>query len=476
MVYPPQYGQRKLTYRLHARSSSDQDISRKSRKPLKPCMKHKAKSAANTPPNGPRENISTDFRSLRSAKVVDFDKSKSDSRNSSPGRVPYRMVEVSLNRSCSNYPRIPGSTKSIQRRSRHPGVLSSIKGRPAGPAITRTEVHVVAVPFSWDEENTQGDMNPPTPTMQIVESRDGCFEVIWDDIPTETHIGCSGRRASTSYTISSNSSAAQQRLERVNAKLTDWFVRWNQLSNSYFKPTVVVFPDDDHDASQHDYIVQDDDEALGGFAPPNSQVTSPFSSRLPSKQVSAATTREPSREDFIPDSAVKEAMQQNERHRSWSRQQYLVAPGLYRRPGGRIGASRRMRLPSTRKLSNLEAGDQHFQGHRDSLAVARSQIVPTGKGISPALIAHHDSIALAKKRLNAAHRAREEAERKAGNNDMEPEIDQSWKDNDNDDGSPAPREKVKQSTSEASEKNDLSSPILQASPQMSSQRRIRIAG
>ena len=401
-------------------------------------MKRKAKSAANAVSGEAQINPFSDYYAVRSNKMVEFDENAS---------VAY-----------------------TRRRSLHPGVISPIKSSPAGPALTRTKVHVLATPCSWERENNlpQGMTDPATPTMQIVESRHGCFEVIWDDIPKEPNIGDPKRILSSGYSMRNIPSAAQQSLERANAKLIDWFLRWNHLSDNYFKPMVVVFPDEDYNISEHDHTLEED-EALGGYAPPNSRVTSAISSALPSGQVSTATTREASREDFIPGTADEETLHQSDGNRVQSRQQYLGAPELHGRPGSRIGASRRMRRPkAARKLSNLE--DQHFQDHRDSVLVTRSHFSST-EGNSPVLSTHHDSDSLAKP-IKIADRSSDRnlsTVQQTSTDDASPEVVEPFKGND----SLVPEEPFKQqAATQAPEKNDT--PFALHAPQADTQPHIHI--
>ncbi|KAJ4382016.1 hypothetical protein N0V86_002342 [Didymella sp. IMI 355093] len=104
--------------------------------------------------------------------------------------------------------------------------------------------------------------------MQIVESGNGSYEVVWDDVPPE-HSVRTQRRSSSANQALGAASAGTKGLERVNTKLTEWSGTWNTSSDS-FKPTIVVFPDDDGRRPHFECAIVDDED-IEIFAPPNSE-------------------------------------------------------------------------------------------------------------------------------------------------------------------------------------------------------------
>ncbi|KAH7356215.1 hypothetical protein BKA66DRAFT_384846, partial [Pyrenochaeta sp. MPI-SDFR-AT-0127] len=377
--------------------------------PLKPCMKKKAKSATNSPPNGLQETrkTSTENRTLRRVKTFDFEENGTKSRCSiSPFEVTSnKAVKVATNPLDTFITHIPGLRRLTQRVPPYPSRLCTVKSSPADPAVTRTDVHVIAIAPWWSAEalNEQEDIDPTTPTMQIVESKNGCYEVIWDDVPAEHTIRLRRRSSSASHALETVDSTAIRGLERVNTKLADWSGTWNSPPDS-FRPTIVVFPDDDGLAPRYDCAVEEDED-LVVWAPPNSHRTSGTTSRLPSRSVSAPNTRSASQDETSMEMDLEETPSEHGTDWALPKEAFPLSLEHGGEPARIPGASRRIRASfSSRKLSNIDDADIRFRGHRDSVTIAHSRLVHS-KDLSPDLFAHQDSISVAKQHMHTRNHA-----------------------------------------------------------------------
>ncbi|KAF2852750.1 hypothetical protein T440DRAFT_525131 [Plenodomus tracheiphilus IPT5] len=394
------------------RSASYQDRkktdtkSNSSDQPLKPCIKTKAKSTPTSPPGEPQSpKIEDGTQSLRRVKTVDFDENGSKQRVTLPTLVPTNPVG-SFRDLKSHQQKINLGRSTAQKRSIYPIKFNASKGTPADPAVTRTDVHIFAIapsPNAAGYSNEDG-VDPATPTMQVVESKAGRHEVIWDNVSPERSIRSGERRSSSAeQALEKVTCHGKRGLDRVNTKLTDWSGTWNSPSSS-FKPTIVVFPDDDTRTRQYDCAIDDDDD-LTVLAPPNSQRTSAGPSRHQSRPASAPTTRMGSEEDealeVVPQDLSPVSIDE------WAAypEESLVVPD----PDGHAGRMshtnrRKAQIPAIRKLSNIDDADLKFRGHRDSVTIAHSRLVRTGCA-SPELFAHRDSVAKARKRMHARNHA-----------------------------------------------------------------------
>jgi hypothetical protein len=388
-----------------ARSSSDPDLAKafanpntRSRDlPLKPCIKNGSKSATTTPPNGNQQDkVDDEPRALRRVKTVDFEENGSKPSQALP-QIAITSESPAHDSTTDTAPSPASSSKTrkaVKRSPSCPNTISILKSSAADPATTKTDVHVIAIAPSWNarEVTNEEGGDPATPTMQIIETRSGSYEVIWDDVPSEHSIRLRGRRSSAAgHALEAANPGAKHSLNRVNSKLIDWSNTWNNQSES-FKPTIVVFPDDDGRATHYDCAVEEDED-LQVIAPPNSQLTSAVPSRLPSRPASAPMTRAVSCEEF----SFQEALEGN----SPDNPQSLVVPS----PDVQPGTGRKMKQAvAVRKLSNMEEADLRFRGHRDSVTIAHSRLVEAG-GVSPELFAHRDSVSIAKKRMHAKNHA-----------------------------------------------------------------------
>jgi hypothetical protein len=448
------------------RSSSDPDLAKafmhpKTRReslPLKPCIKKKAKSTTPTPPGEfLRDDVIGECRPLRRVKTVDFEGSGSKPSQSLP-QVLAASEEPTLKQTIEPPPSYASkSKKNGNRFPSCPNTIFTIKSSAADPAITRADVHVIAIAPSWnahDVTNEEG-MDPATPTMQIIETRNRSYEVIWNDVPSEHSTRLSDRRiSSASHALEAVNPAAKRGLDRVNTKLADWSGSWNHPSDS-FKPTIVVFPDDDSGAPHYDCAV-DDEEDGSLWAPPNSRLTSASASCLPSRPVSAPITRKASCEEILLQTALGESPSPNTQDWEPPSTTPLVVPDT-------------KQLVAVRQLPNMDDTDWKFREHRDSITIAHARLVNSG-GVSPELFAHRDSVSMARKRMHARNHAmsamRTTPRPKGTSLDA---LDLIANDND----SVVPLATIKEHATEAP-KNKTSASMLRSASQSTNQRHIRI--
>lgn len=367
--------------------------------PLKGCMKPKSKSATTTPPKNAAG--SPDSQNLRRVKTVDFEEKVSSKLLSLP---LLKVWTDEPNHGPSSRTKAYGSEgstglrKSLKRLSSCPG--PNKKGKPADTAITRTDVHVVAIAPSWginDVAEGEGIVSA-TPTMQFVESKTGSYEVVWNDVPPEDDVRAHRRSSSASLSLQTAASTATRGLDRVNNKLTEWSWEGGSPGSlpSSFRPHIVVFPDEDGHKSRLGCAVEDEDLIIS--APPNSERTSAIPSRQPSGPPSGRASRSSSSDESELNSELAFG---HPVKRIDSKQEALVVPN----PNTSLEASGGMQRPPTnRRLSNIEDSEVKFRGHRDSVTLARSRNFNAG-GVSPELFVHRDSVAMAKKRMHTRNHA-----------------------------------------------------------------------
>ncbi|ORY17851.1 hypothetical protein BCR34DRAFT_610738 [Clohesyomyces aquaticus] len=373
--------------------------------PLKGCMRYKSKSAAASPPlESSIEFENTAARKLRRAKTVDFEGELSKKMLPLPPLKPWTgqkdAVEQTPIRSKGSAGRGKRTFARLVKRMRsYPGLRPRTKSALADTAITRTDVHVVAVAPSWMPDDApssdESGMDPSTPTMQIVESKAGCYEVVWDDVPKESSRALTRRRSTAGQAFQAASSFASKGLERVNTKLTEW--TWSRdgpkAPPASFKPQIVVFPDNDGQPTRVDSASHDDDLPVTGV-PPNSVRTSAIPSPHQSRPTSRLNSRSISYTDTVSDPG--------ELSDPFTTPMVVPNPdATTSKTGGYLWGSKPSAIHA---LSNMEETDQKFRGHRDSVTLARSRIFNAG-GVSPELFVHRDSISMAKKRMHARNHA-----------------------------------------------------------------------
>jgi len=371
---------------------------------LKPCMKQIYESAATTPLDEQNKTFSNakELGKLRRVKTVDFEDPVSRKSLSLPPLKVWTGSFTPDRADTSDRSNTNGTiaAKTNTRIMSYPGPMK--KGMPADTAVTRTDVHVIAITPSWNTDVMPdlSSINPATPTMQIVESKEGCYEVIWDDIPQDHDIRSHQRRSSASEALYTASPEASRGLDRVNTKLKEWSFGTGSPSEP-FQSQIVVFPEDDGRDPQYECTV-DVERDYTVIAPPNSERTSAnhsrYHSRPPSIRRSASDPYMDDEADHTPNGALSEK----------PRPSALVVPSPEipsTHPGYLTSASRRVRKPpSLRRLSNMDDADLKFRGHRDSVTLARSRIFNAG-GVSPELFMHRDSVSMAKKRMHVRNHA-----------------------------------------------------------------------
>jgi len=399
------------------RSCSDPDLAKafanpKTRTrnvPLKPCIKKKADSSTAPASEETRQaKVTVGSRTLRRVKTVDFEGNGSRlSVSLLPDRVTIDQVnQVSRNGAERIISDTGTAKKAVKKLPSCPSTIGIMKSSVADTAVTRTDVHVIAIAPQWDAQDVtnEEDVDPATPTMQIIETKSASYEIVWDDVPAEHSVRIMGRRSSSaSHALEAATPGATRGLERVNTKLAGWSGTWNTRSER-FNPTFVVFPDDDGRAAHHDCAVEVEDGPIVS-APPNSRMTSCASSRLPSRPpsrpTSAPMTRTASREEKPFSDALEDMAPQFTEHPLPALEQPLVEPDHE----VRFSSGRNLKQATGfRKLSNVEDADTKFRGHRDSVTIAHSRLIRS-EVVSSEPFAHRDSISMGKRRIRARSHA-----------------------------------------------------------------------
>ena len=465
------------------RSSSDPDLAKafahpKTRDcnlPLKPCIKKQAGSAtAASLVESQQAAMAARSRTLHRVKTVDF---KGNGTMSLPSLSQYHTTQDSLDklptistektRSCFDTAR-----KAVKESPSRPNPIGITKSSVADMAVTRTDVHVIAITPQWNAQDmiNEEEVDPATPTMQIIETKSASYEIVWDDVPPEQSVRISARRSSpASHALEAATPGGTRDLERVNSKLACWSGTWNTPSER-FKPTIVVFPDDDGRATYYDCALEMDDEAVVS-TPPNSQMTSCTSSRFPSRPASAPITRTASKEEISFSDALNDIRPQFAEHLSPVLEQTLVVPD----GEVRVGGERNMKTAiGFRKLSNVEEVATRFRGHRDSVTIAHSRLVRS-RGVSSEPFAHRDSVSVARKRTRARNHATSVARAMSLRRETLGEM-RNLADDDDDDmsGVSLPTVNLVRERAAQALKNSSSSSMLRSPHQTPNQRHIRI--
>ncbi|KAF2743153.1 hypothetical protein M011DRAFT_248060 [Sporormia fimetaria CBS 119925] len=320
-------------------------------KPLKGCMKKKVKSAESTPPPGSdlSSESSPGGAGLRKAKTVEFEPRASLLPPPSPLREQVDMnpnqMPAPENSALRNVQSNHKAMRPIQTVKQLSLPATRRKGLPAEAAITRADVHVVAVvPVRSSGFLTSTTKSAPTPTMQVVETSSARYEVIWDDIGEDKDMRTQRRRSSASESLQAATAGPPTVIERVSSKLTE--LAWGSSEQQVaFSPQFVVFPDQNARESRTERSTEGDN-TLPIYAPPNSE----YASRSPSCD---DTNIDP---DLRP---TKSSATPNDVNNLPSA-----------RPGHAIGAARGARIPD-RPLTYAEG--LGFRYHRDSVLLAKEK-------------------------------------------------------------------------------------------------------
>lgn len=386
--------------------------------PLKPSLKQKSKSTTTTPP---AEQVLDDDepgpQKLRKMKTVDFEEKVANRLLQLPPLQLWAEDSKKDDPVESLQPK-PDSPKQSPRRKRQTNLLRKAKSclgpqtkcQPAAAAITRTDVHVVAIAptTNLSDIEEQPKIALPTPTMQIVESSAGRYEVIWDDVAdiSPDHDLRSRRRSSSASQSLHAASSTCKGLERVSSKLSQWsFERDPPIIGPLgpFSPQVVVFPDEDSNLFPAVRRSSGDDDVLPIFTPPNTEVTTAAASAYSSRPDSERVSRLPSRGEDDSDSEEDTPLLLHQKTAPKPASDSIVLPksDTFLMPGSRHGEGRIKGQPLlNRHLSNVEDSELHFRGHRDSVTLARDRILHAG-GPSTEYIRGRDSVSMsmAKRRL-----------------------------------------------------------------------------
>ncbi|KAF2501509.1 hypothetical protein BU16DRAFT_555992 [Lophium mytilinum] len=329
------------------------------------------------------------------------------------------------------------------------------KSKAADSAVTRTDVHVVAI------SAPDGDATPrkrsATPTKQIVQTGTGGYGVVWDDAPNSSPDNESHRRGSSAG--QALEAAGSTSLERVDTKLSDW--SWRNVNPfekaarrdrkpSQFVPNIVVFPDDSYEdtvstvaSGRHIYprttnsSTLDSSEDTDAFvAPPNSLQSSSFllprhdpppppnsasssGGLLPRRSPLAGRNSESRATDTTDTSATSLSSSSASSALHGAVLPPPPSPSTTDIPSCASDRPRmkkdslfpsasdeHLHITTTHRLSHID--NLHFRTHKDSLAVARARwerkysnamgMVGRG-GVDPERFARRCSVAIARKRM-----------------------------------------------------------------------------
>ncbi|KAH7078048.1 hypothetical protein BKA63DRAFT_542291 [Paraphoma chrysanthemicola] len=349
--------------------------------PLKTCLEEQAHSTTTTPPSKGSQLTETSLgnKKLRRVKTVDFEDVAKPSPVLPTFATPTAAQKVRRPRTSTGI-HVPPSNVA----NSCPGSVYAGKSGLADPATTRTDVHVIAIAPSRivDSKEDLDNVDPATPIMQIVESSNGCYEVVWDNVPDEHRIRTHRRSSSASHSLQAINTPSIGALRRVNTKLIDSSGTWNAPSN-IFKPTIVHVP-----------------------GPPNSKHTSAGPSRSPSRPASAPASQAVSEEEIELKSDLEDLqdIRPDSDGCTPTKKAYAV-PDTKVHLTRLFAPSRRIRhTTATRRPSSLEYTDIKFRGHRDSIVLARSRLVHSSD-FSEVVLAHRDSLSMAKKRMRTRNHA-----------------------------------------------------------------------
>ncbi|KAJ4350534.1 uncharacterized protein N0V89_009155 [Didymosphaeria variabile] len=382
--------------------------------PLKSSLKYMSKSAAETPaePATDPSNAAEHHRvsqSLRRVKTVDFKEAEATQIRTLPLSKPW-LSDTIVNAFHEDKDKSQGSLSAKSRcaiRGEPSCSRLGTKGRPADPAVTKTDVHVVtrAPACEFDVLPHELDIVTATPTMQIVQSRDSCYEIVWDDVPAEDKQRGHRRSSVASLALRTASSATKDDLERVNSKLFEWdWGRGPDLES--FAPQIVVFPDDQGHA--HGLTsTTDGDEDASMRAPPNNQRTSDALSSLPSTPATARPSRPPSQDEPGP---VGELEADDLNDSDEGTVAALIVPDPEARPASLPTLHNDSKKPlEDRRFSNIDDSEVRFRGHRDSVTMARARLLANGR-VSPEILEVRKYGTMAKRRMHAMNRGNSEEE------------------------------------------------------------------
>ncbi|KAF2203395.1 hypothetical protein GQ43DRAFT_267409 [Delitschia confertaspora ATCC 74209] len=390
--------------------------------PLKTCLKHPLDSTGSTPvkPSSETGSESADIQPLRRVKTVEFLGHTRDK----PSNLPPLKAWTGEGSDSS-----PLQIKA-RRRSSYPG--PKMKSEAADTVTTRTDVRVVAIAPSWSNRTSMAaddsGIHPSTPTMQIVESKSGVYEIVWDDMGPEEVSFHSDSGTPSSTRANQGSPFTPGALQRVNSKLSEW--SWNadspnEGSSTPFRPQIVVLPSDKVLPSPARHFAVAPDDAVGEdgdedevedevedvliIAPPNSKMTSEAPSDGPSPRRSRpASTPESRTASTMNEESDSGSSESDTDPQDPEPSDSTVLPSVPSttdtRPPKVTAYRRRVRRPPTlRRLSNMEE-ERKFRWHRDSVALARERMFHEGP-IAPELYMKRDSIAIARKRMHQRNHA-----------------------------------------------------------------------
>lgn len=271
------------------------------------------------------------------------------------------------------------------------------KGNAAEAATTRTDVHVYpALPLNCIRgaaRRSHSQLNGPKPTIQIVESNNGVYEIVWDDLiigsgnaaygpgeeSFEVDDRCTPTNASEEITTPLNEQTPHFNLERVSTKLAAWSWMKGDREGRFPRsvlpsPEFYVYPDQ---SSPHFAVAVDDSEDLFMAAPPNSERATQPSTRHQSHGSTPRRASTPAPTPFRSTSTVPEHTSELTSIVSRADPMVSFAETLEDRVSAISGVEEptpgtiRRAWSAPRRFSNMAEHELRFKSHRDSVELFR---------------------------------------------------------------------------------------------------------
>ena len=330
------------------------------------------------------------------------------------------------------------------------------KGNQAGPAITHTDVHVVALlPIESPGIESSGNL-PRLTTAQLIETNESTYEVIWQENVRNSVTEVNERQSVVEIPVSRAHSPFREEhgLDKVTRKLESWFWQnWTRDGTSNEKVQDNERPDKlsmyngmtsqclsppstAAKSTKRADVRPGDDTARALAVPPNSAQSSQRSSRNPSLGYAddcEVTTTTGDRRHCSKLYRLQDSKQESIAAPMTSffhaqpcfsssplsplplHSDYLIPPASSINHESITKETKSMATPeardsstAVRRLSNLTMSELTFRKHKDSLLLTRQRLLPAGGGIGASVSSAwplQDSLVLNQKRLLRARKA-----------------------------------------------------------------------
>lgn len=264
-------------------------------------------------------------------------------------QVAQRKKSLSLLKSGGTNTSSAATSTNVQSESSRLPLVSR-KSSVVSAAVTHTNVNPFIAEVDSAQNATKEPQMKPNATLQIVQSRDSVYEVIWED--SLVHGVVQAESVKTSRSNDAPQSHNQGRLKRANTKLAAW--TWGHLPSSPFNTESqgeVLFEPSNTlqflSGTSHELF--DTEERADTIQPDDPPKPSPPPKPSSPPHLSLTIPNEEAEVEPLP-----------KRRSSTSE--------------GRLSPQQRRQLLGNRKLSNLSPEEEHFNTHRDSLVLAHHRI------------------------------------------------------------------------------------------------------